>query len=218
MGVPLAYSYDTLQAGLKVGASDINDFRKYKELKTAKDRFVVTPNNVTIDAYAAFDVTDEPVVIYVPALPESRWYIVQLGDFFDEIFHNIGGTKGQQPGTYILAAPDYNGPVTGEMTRLVPRTKMGAAAVRIFVKGEADLPKAIEAQKGFRLMPLSAYLHDGLAYQPPKPAALPSFESAAPTELLPFDKIGHAMHVFLPIGADNDDTLVFALHLRSRHL
>ena len=68
MGVPLAYSYDTLQAGLKVGASDINDFRKYKELKTAKDRFVVTPKNVTIDAYAAFDVTDEPVFIHVPAL------------------------------------------------------------------------------------------------------------------------------------------------------
>jgi len=26
-GVPLAYNYDTLQAALKVGASDINDFR-----------------------------------------------------------------------------------------------------------------------------------------------------------------------------------------------
>ena len=108
-GIPLAYNYDTHQAGLKVGAVDVNNFRKYTELKTAKDRFVVTPNNVTIDAYAAFDVTDEPVVIYVPALSEARWYIVQLGDFFDEIFHNIGGTKGQQPGTYVLTAPDYRG-------------------------------------------------------------------------------------------------------------
>jgi hypothetical protein len=211
-GIPLAYNYDTLREGLKVGASDINNFRKYTELKTAKDRFVVTPNNVTIDAYAAFDVTDEPVVIYVPALPEPRWYIVQLGDFFDEIFHNIGGTKGQQPGTYILTAPDYRGPVPGEMPRLVPRTKMGAAAVRIFVKGEADLPKAIEAQKGFRLIPLSAYLREGLAYQPSKAAAPRPFESEAPTELHPFDKIGHAMQIFLPVGADNDDAFVSALH------
>jgi len=31
-------------------------------------------------------------------------------------------------------------------------------------------------------MPLSAYLHEGLAYQLPKPIAPPSFESAAPTE------------------------------------
>jgi hypothetical protein len=211
-GIPLAYNYDTLQAGLKVGATNINSFRKYTELKTAKDRFVVTPNNVTIDAYAAFDVTDEPVVIYVPALPEPRWYIVQLGDFFDEIFHNIGGTKGQQPGTYILTAPDYRGPVPREMTRLVPRTKMGAAAVRIFVKGEADLPNAVEAQKGFRLMPLSGYLHEGLAYQPPKTAEPPPFESEGSTELRPFDKIGHAMKVFLPVGADNDDSFVSALH------
>jgi hypothetical protein len=211
-GIPLAYNYDTNQAGLKVGAVDVNNFRKYTELKTAKDRFVVTPNNVTIDAYAAFDVTDEPVVIYVPALSEPRWYIVQLDDFFDEIFHNIGGTKGQQPGTYVLTAPDYRGPVPGEMTRLVPRTKMGAAAVRIFVKGEADLLKAIEAQKGFRLMSLSAYLREGLAYKPSKPPAPTPFESEAPTELRAFDKIGHAMQVFLPVGADNNDAFVSALH------
>ena len=211
-GAPLAYNYDTLQAGLKVGASDINNFRKYTELKTAKDRFVVTPNNVTIDAYAAYDVTDEPVVIYVPALLEPRWYLVQLGDFFDEIFRNIGGTKGQQPGTYVLTAPDYSGPVPGDMTRLVPRTKLGAAAVRIFVKGEADLPQAVEAQKGFRLMPLSAFLREGLAYQPPKRPAPTPFESEAPAELSAFDKIGHAMQVFLPVGADNDDAFVSALH------
>jgi hypothetical protein len=211
-GIPLAYNYDTHQAGLKVGAVDVNNFRKYTELKTAKDRFVVTPNNVTIDAYAAFDVTNEPVVVYVPALSEPRWYIVQLGDFFDEIFHNIGGTKGQQPGIYILTAPDYRGPVPGEMTRLVPRTKMGAAAVRIFVKGDADLAKAIEAQKGFRLMPLSAYLREGLAYQPPKLEVPLPFQSEAPMELSPFDKIGHAIQVFLPVSADNDDAFVSALH------
>lgn len=32
-------------------------------------------------------------MIYVPELSEPRWYIVQLGDFFDEIFHNVGGQK-----------------------------------------------------------------------------------------------------------------------------
>jgi hypothetical protein len=72
------------------------------------------------------------------------------------------------------------------MTRLVPRTKMGAAAVRIFVKGEADLANAVEVQKGFRLMPLSAYLREGLAYQPPKSAELPPFESERSTEFRPF--------------------------------
>jgi hypothetical protein len=36
----------------------------------------------------------------------------------------------------------------------------------VFVNGVADLPAAVEAQKGFHLMPLSAYLRHGLAYQP----------------------------------------------------
>ena len=67
---------------------------KVHRTKTAKDRFIVHPNNVTIGAYATFEVTDEPVVIYVPALSEPRWYILQLGDFFDEIFHNIRGLSG----------------------------------------------------------------------------------------------------------------------------
>lgn len=45
----------------------------------------MTPNNVTIDAYGDFDVSAEPLVIFVPALAESRWYIVQIGDTFDEV-------------------------------------------------------------------------------------------------------------------------------------
>ncbi len=37
-------------------------------LKTAADRYVVTPNNVSIDAYGLVDVSVEPVVISVHAL------------------------------------------------------------------------------------------------------------------------------------------------------
>src|SRR4051794_34698962 len=85
---------------------------------------------------------------------EDRWYIVQLGDYYDEIFHNIGGTKGQQPGVYIVTGPDFNGAIPGEMTQLRSRTRWAAAALGVFVKGEADLPAAAEAQRGFHLPPL----------------------------------------------------------------
>jgi len=40
---------------------------------------VVTPNNATIDAYAALDLTAEPAVIFVSTLVKPRWYIVQIG-------------------------------------------------------------------------------------------------------------------------------------------
>ena len=108
---------------------------------------------------------------------------MQIGDFFDEIIRNVGGTKGQQPGVYILTGPDFAGDVSGEMIRVKSHTKMGVAAVRILANGAADLPKAVEAQKGFYLMPLSAYLRYGVAYK--RPAERPqmaAYESKAREE------------------------------------
>ena len=58
----------TTLAGLAAGATHINFWRKSADLKTAADRYVVTPNNVSIDAYGLVEVSVEPVVISVPAL------------------------------------------------------------------------------------------------------------------------------------------------------
>jgi hypothetical protein len=211
-GLPFCEYSKTGIAGLKAGAVGLNTFRKYSELKTAKDRFVVTPNNVTIDAYGICDVSEEPAVIFVPELAGERWYIVQLGDYFDEIFRNIGGTKGQQPGVYVVAGPDFVGPVPGEMTELRTRTKWCAAAVRIFVNGCEDLPNAVEAQRGFQLMPLSAYLNKGLAYRPPKSPQLDPAPREAPEDIRFFEALGHWMRKWLPVSADSSDAMVAAFH------
>ena len=117
-GFPLHYYSRTTPKALQVGGAYLNDLRKYTELKTAKDKFVVTPNNVTIDAYATLDLTTEPVVLFVPALSEPRWYLVQIGDSFDEIPRNVGGSKGPQPGVYIITGPDFIGAIPGEMTEV----------------------------------------------------------------------------------------------------
>lgn len=211
-GVPFVEYAHTLTGGLKAGALEVNAFRKYTSLKTAKDRFIVTPNNVTLDSYAAFDVTDEPVVIFVPKLKDYRWYIVQLGDHFDEIFHNIGGTKGPQPGVYIITGPDFAGPVPGEMFHLTSRTKMGAAGVRVFVKGEADMPAALVAQSGFHIMPLSAYLKQGLSYKPPASAQLPSPPQVAPADLRFFEELGFWMNKWLAVSSDASDAQIASFH------
>ncbi|MGO4835595.1 DUF1254 domain-containing protein, partial [Rhizobiaceae sp. 2RAB30] len=163
-GLPLVMSGQTLAAGVKAGAVRVNDFRKFDKLKTAADRFVTTPNNVTLDAYGAADVSSEPVVIFVPKLSEPRWYLVQVGDYFDEVVRNIGGIKGEQPGTYILTGPEFKGSVPGEMTEIKLRTNVDTVAARVFTSGGDDLAKAVDVQKGIRLMPLSAYLREGLGY------------------------------------------------------
>ncbi len=54
-GRPFVDNVHTLAAGLKADAVGLNYFRKFSDLKTAADKFVNTPNNVSIDAYAAAD-------------------------------------------------------------------------------------------------------------------------------------------------------------------
>ena len=208
-GYPLRYYALHSPKAVALGGAFLNDFKKYTELKTAKDRFIVTPNNVTIDAYAELDLTAEPIVIVVPPLAEPRWYIVQIGDSFDEITRNVGGIKGPQPGVYVVTGPDFSGDVPGDMTPVRSRTKIGVAAVRILANGAADLSRAVEAQRGFRLMPLSAYLRQGLAYVAAEPSAqMPSYDGKAPAELRPYDELGFAMSKRLPASADSDDSLV----------
>ncbi|MGM4903779.1 DUF1254 domain-containing protein [Tardiphaga sp. 866_E4_N2_1] len=208
-GYPLHYYSRSTPKGLEVGGTYLNDFRKFTEQKTAKDKFVVTPNNVTIDAYGTVDLTAEPAVVFVPALSEPRWYLVQIGDSFDEIAHIIGGSKPAQPGVYLITGPDFIGSPPGEMIEIRLRTKIGLVAVRILASGAADLPKAVQAQTGFRLMPLSAYLRSGLAYKPPQPRPLMAlFESKAPAEIRFFDELGDAMRKRLPTSADSASSLV----------
>jgi hypothetical protein len=51
-GRPFVDNINTLATSLKVGAAGLNYYRKFSELKTAADKFVNTPNNVSIDAYS----------------------------------------------------------------------------------------------------------------------------------------------------------------------
>jgi hypothetical protein len=123
---------------------------------------VVTPNNLTIDAYAIVDVSRGPVVVYVPKFRAPRWFIVQLGDAFDDVIRNIGGTRSPMPGAYLITGPSFGGRVPGDMTEVKLRTNVGFAAVRIAVSGSADLPDAVREQEGFKMMPLRAYLEQGI--------------------------------------------------------
>lgn len=212
-GFPLEFYGETVPDTIKVGATYVNELRKFTELKTARDRFVVTPNNVTIDAYGTGDVTAEPLVIVVPASVEPRWYIVQVGNFFDEVTHNIGGTKGPQPGIYVVTGPDFKGSVPGEMTEIRSATRGVTVAVRIFARNQDDVAKAVAVQSGFYMMPLSAYLKYGLAYKyTDQRPVIPVYRSAAPEDIRFFDNLGHWMNTWLPVSSDTDNSLIASFH------
>ncbi len=104
-GYPLAHRVEAFPRTLEVKGIGHNSFRKFDRLKTA-DRFVVTPNNLTIDAYGILDLADGPVVVHVPKLGTDRWFIVQIGDAFDDVILNIGGSRPPMPGAYLITGPE----------------------------------------------------------------------------------------------------------------
>ena len=213
-GQPFVDNVHTLYAGLKAGAVGLNYFRKFPNLKTAADRFVNTPNNVSIDGYACADLSSEPVVVRVPTLSQNRWYIVQIGDYYDQVVYNIGGSKGPEPGLFLLTGPDYHGPVPPGMNQIKVRTQLGVIANRVFVNGDADLPAAREVQEGFLALPLSVFQKQGLRFEIPKHYEFARFEfkPTAPEPLRVFDTIGFGMKTFLSRSDDFGDADVASAH------
>ena len=108
-----------------------------------------------------------------------------------------------------MTGPDYDGAIPGDMIQVKMRTKIGVAALRILANGEADLPNARAAQNGFALMPLSAYLREGLAHKfPAERPQMPLHAGTAPEDIRYFDELGDAMRKRLPASADAADELV----------
>jgi hypothetical protein len=206
-GRPLVDNVHTLSAGLKANAVGLNYFRKFPNLKTAEDRFVNTPNNVSIDGYAVADLTNEPMVVSVPTINEKRWYIVQIGDYYDQVVYNIGGSKGPEPGLFLITGPDYHGSVPAGMTQIKVRTRLAVVANRVFVNGEADLTGARAVQQGTNLAPLSVFQKQGLRFEVPKQYDYARFVFApiAPAPLRLFETIGFGMKTFLSSSDDFSD-------------
>lgn len=212
-GTPLVEYLHTMYDGMKAGAGHLNYLHKFSALKTAADRYVNTPNNVSIDAYGNAFLRNEPVVISVSATSQARWYIVQIGDMFDEIVYNIGGLKGPEPGLFLLTGPDYHGPIPANMKEIRCRTHFVVVANRVFVNGEADIPAARKAQAGIHMLPLSVFQRQGLKYEIPEtdPSAL-AFSSAGPEALQAFERLGFAMQCFLSASDDQTDPMVASFH------
>lgn len=206
-GRPFVDNVNTSSAGLKAGAVGLNYFRKFSDLKTAADKFVNTPNNVSIDAYAAADLSGEPFVVNVPVLTEPRWTMVQIGDYYDQVVYNIGGSKGPEPGLFLLTGPDYHGSIPAGMREIKVRTRLAVVANRIFVNGESDLPAARAVQQGFQLLPLSIFQKQGLRFDAPTEYDYERFVfmPTAPEPLQLFEKIGFGMKTFLSRSDDFSD-------------
>lgn len=138
--------------------ADLNQFMHLSNLKTYADRDVTTPNNDTLNSYAWLDLSEEPIVLSVPADPENRYYVVPLMDFYTNVFDSVGiSTTGTAAGDYVIVGPDWTGDTPQGLPVIQSPTDWVWIIARTLVNGPDDLDAARTFQHQYQLTPLSVW-------------------------------------------------------------
>lgn len=134
----------------------------------AKPQFTdMTPNVDTPYSLAWLDVSAEPVVLSIPPMPD-RYHVFQFTDFYIETFANIGTrTTAGRGGDYALVGPGWDGELPAGLTRIDAPTPSCWLQGRTLFDGEHDLEGLWAAQDRYRLTPLSVWLGERPAADPP---------------------------------------------------
>ena len=172
-GLPIVMNYAVMQefaVNRKSGQfkAPFNEIYNDAAVFTYKDTAVVTPNSDTPYSMVWLDLRAEPMVISVPAVPESRYYSVQ---FIDGNAYNYGyiGTRatGPEAGDYLVVGPGWNGEKPAAIRQVFESTTPFSLAIfRTQLFKPDDMPNVVKIQAGYKAQPLSAFLG-----QPAPPAA-----------------------------------------------
>ena len=142
----------------------LNEHRTF----TYKDTAVVTPNSDTPYSFVGLDLRAEPFVLSVPAVEQERYYSLQLTDWNTFNYGYIGSrSTGHEAGDYLVVGPDWHGPTPPGIRQVFhASTQFTIVLYRTQLLHPDDMPNVLRVQSGYRVQPLSAYLH-----QPAPPAA-----------------------------------------------
>ncbi len=151
----------------------MNQILHNTRLVTAADREVVTPNNDTPYSIMFLDLSQEPMLLHIPAYGD-RYFTFPFMDAYTEQFCAIGqrkqGPQGQQViaapngGDFAIVGPGWTGDLPADVERIDSPTNIVWIIHRPLVDGPADLPTLIALKEQITLKPLSAY---GQVYTPP---------------------------------------------------
>jgi hypothetical protein len=137
-----------------------NQITNIAQVYTAADKAVQTANSDTPYSWIGYDVTDEPLVLSLPEIEESRYYDVQFIDSYTYNFAYLGSrTSGNKAGTYMLIGPNWNGEAVDGIDKVLKsETEIGVVVYRtqLFDPADIDNVKAIQAK--YKVQTLSEYL------------------------------------------------------------
>jgi hypothetical protein len=164
---------------------------------TPKDTAIITPNSDTPYSFVGADLRAEPIVLCVPKIEKTRYYDVQLVDMYTFNYGYIGSrATGNDAGCYMIAGPNWKGATpTGIKKVFHSETQFGLIGYRTQLFGPKDMPNVVKIQSGYKVQPLSAFLHQ------PAPPAAPAIDFPPFTKddmKLPFPKYLNFVLQFCP--------------------
>ena len=145
-----------------------NQLHSVARVYTPQDKAIQTPNSDTPYSFLGADLRAEPLVLSVPAIPQSRYYSLQFIDMYTHNFAYVGSrATGNDAGHYLLAGPAWKGSAP-EGVKSVIRSETDFAFVlyRTQLFGAPDLEDVKKIQAQFQVRPLSQFT----ATAPPSPA------------------------------------------------
>jgi DNA sulfur modification protein DndE len=127
---------------------------------------VVSPNNDTLYSRAWLDLSQEPVILHIPAIKE-RFYAFPIGDFYHDAVASLGWWNvGQQGGDFALVGPGWQGLLPVGVERVDISTPMCWLLARTLTSGEPeDVEYVNSLQDQYSLTPLSQWGQTGVSPQ-----------------------------------------------------
>ena len=146
-----------------------NQITNIPNVYTPADTAVQTPNSDTPYSWAGLDLRAEPIVLHLPAIDKGRYYSVQFTDAYTFNFAYLGSAvTGNGPGTYMVAGPNWKGPVPKGVKKVLrSETEFIVVVYRTQLFNPADIDNVKKIQGGYKIQTLSSFL--GTAAPPPAP-------------------------------------------------
>ncbi|NLR90993.1 DUF1254 domain-containing protein [Flammeovirga agarivorans] len=148
----------------------INTFHHYHRFPDWEFRNVVRPNVDTFYSMCWLDLSDEPVVVHIPA--SDHYFLMPTMDAFSNVFASPGTrTTGNKEQFIVYTGPNWEGELPKGMIHISSPTNSAWIHGRIMVKqSQKDKDEVIKFQKGITARPLSQW--DNQDYTPKKEMVL----------------------------------------------
>jgi hypothetical protein len=128
---------------------------------TPADTAVQTPNSDTPYSWMGLDLRAEPIVLTLPPMEKNRYFSVQFTDAYTFNFDYLGTrTTGNDGGSYLVAGPNWNGPMPKGIKKVVrSETELILVVYRTQLFNAGDIDNVKKIQAGYKVQPLSEFLN-----------------------------------------------------------